>query len=709
VTPPVRRPSTHPRLIIDRRTFLKAAGLAGVGVAGAHAALGGSRPPAPRPAVADQVDQDPIAAQADALGYDQDAIFRFVADEIAYEPYGGVLRGAAATLAGRAGNAADKAVLLAALLQESFIETRFVSGTLDDVTASTLGATTVDAAAARARAEAILTDSSSSGATPAPAAGAQPIIDRLPEIEASVDAWASAAIDGSVRIITDALAGAGITLPAAAASLPELERTRHLWVQAPFGTEWLDLDATLPDSQTGQVIAAPSGEPFATIPDDLRHRIDLTVTAEQLAGTSLVQEALIEHTLFADELPDTPLALGHAKPEGFGKVGIAIEQFVTGGVRYQPVLQVGPTAIVGVTGLLIAGDGSGMFDTGGAGAGDGEATAEWLDVAITAPGGRVTTARRTVFDRVGDETRSVGTVDPAAIPAAELVDLSPDQQAEYLPLKALRFLSVATGASGRPKMAATEGQEAEGLAFPVRMYHLTRDATNATMSLDRGVAVHLDTPNIVMHTYQLAPAGAGGVTSTETLDLLHRGFATLPVAGTTAAAPAGVLAGVTSHVAERLRGGEGLPADLAVPAPVVSVGALLERAAADGVGVRVLQGSVPADLGYPPAAAARLADALAAGWVAIGPEQPVSMGDDARLGWWLVDPATGATADMLDDGGGATMVDYAIAFFAALDMALVWIMLGQCIMGTASSITGFINANPGSTVGDVPIKHFACG
>jgi hypothetical protein len=42
-------------------------------------------------------------------------------------------------------------------------------------------------------------------------------------------------------------------------------------------------------------------------------------------------------------------------------------------------------------------------------------------------------------------------------------------------------------------------------------------------------------------------------------------------------------------------------------------------------------------------------------------------------------------------------------------MALVWIMLGQCIMGTASSITGFINANPGSTVGDVPIKHFACG
>ena len=116
-----------------------------------------------------------------------------------------------------------------------------------------------------------------------------------------------------------------------------------------------------------------------------------------------------------------------------------------------------------------------------------------------------------------------------------------------------------------------------------------------------------------------------------------------------------MLAGVTSHVAERLRGGAGLPADLAPATPGLSVGAIFEQAVAEGVGLRVLRVPVPADLGYPPEAAAHLADALASGWVAIAPELPVRIGTEPRLGWWLVDPATSATIDMLDDGRGAEL------------------------------------------------------
>ena len=57
-----------------------------------------------------------IAALAESLQYDPQAAFAFVRDSIAFDPYPGVLRGAAGTLAARAGNAYDRALLLGALL-----------------------------------------------------------------------------------------------------------------------------------------------------------------------------------------------------------------------------------------------------------------------------------------------------------------------------------------------------------------------------------------------------------------------------------------------------------------------------------------------------------------------------------------------------------------------------------------------------------------
>ncbi len=55
---------------------------------------------------------DPLAL-TDSLDYDPDAAFAFVRDGIAFDPYRGLLRGPAGTLAARAGNSLDRAVLLA--------------------------------------------------------------------------------------------------------------------------------------------------------------------------------------------------------------------------------------------------------------------------------------------------------------------------------------------------------------------------------------------------------------------------------------------------------------------------------------------------------------------------------------------------------------------------------------------------------------------
>ena len=60
-----------------------------------------------------------LGALAETLGDDPVAAFRFVRDRIGFEPYPGILRGAEGTLAARAGNAWDRALLLRALIEAS--------------------------------------------------------------------------------------------------------------------------------------------------------------------------------------------------------------------------------------------------------------------------------------------------------------------------------------------------------------------------------------------------------------------------------------------------------------------------------------------------------------------------------------------------------------------------------------------------------------
>lgn len=695
-SPSTRSPEGPPDrsgLSVDRRTFLKVTAVAAAGLVVAPGVLAQSPDPVTIAPAA-----DPILGKALELGLDRDRIHRFVSDEIAYEPYAGMLRGPATTLAGRAGNAADKAALLAALLGASMIETRFASGTLDAAAAATLTALTVDRTAAKTRAEAALRGTATPPPAPAPDPAAQAIIDRLPEIDAAVTAWAASAIDASVVTITAALADAGLTLPMDPAPLPAVERDRHLWVQARSGTDWVDLDPTLPGSQTGSTIAVPAGEPLTAVPDDLRHRLDIEIILERIKGGALVQEPLIEHSAFADELTDVPISIGHAKPESIKALGVSIGTALTGGVQYLTILQVGTTAIVGTTPLLLAGDPSSGADPFGlAGDREDEAVAEWLELRITSPDGTSTVTRRTLFDRVGDAARMAGPIDPAVIPVAELVDLDPEHPDEYLPLATARFLSVATGATRWPTADIPDGQELLALGIPVRMYHVTRDVTNATLSLDRGVAVHLAAPNVTMQTYEIAVAVDGSRTLLESLDLLHRGFGTRRVADGPADVPAGVLAGVTSHIAERLRGGAGMPADLAPRAADVSVGALFEQAAAQGIGLRVLHGSLPAAADYRPEATGRLAEALAEGWVAIVPERPVAIGGTERLGWWLVDPTTGATRDEMDNGRGSVMVENTVLLTIGTWQAGTW--AGLKVLCQAGYMSGFaISLQIGATV-----------
>ena len=72
---------------------------------------------------------DYLAAKADELGNDRDAIVSYVRDDVQPETYDGALRGAVATLWAGAGNDLDRALLLQGLLEASGTPSRLVHGT----------------------------------------------------------------------------------------------------------------------------------------------------------------------------------------------------------------------------------------------------------------------------------------------------------------------------------------------------------------------------------------------------------------------------------------------------------------------------------------------------------------------------------------------------------------------------------------------------
>ena len=71
--------------------------------------------------------------------------FTFVRDSIRFEAYPGVLRGADGTLAARAGNSEDRALLLGALLDAMDVRYQFAIGDLDPASAQRVAARTFDA------------------------------------------------------------------------------------------------------------------------------------------------------------------------------------------------------------------------------------------------------------------------------------------------------------------------------------------------------------------------------------------------------------------------------------------------------------------------------------------------------------------------------------------------------------------------------------
>jgi large repetitive protein len=723
----------------DRRTFLQAFGLAAASTlttsAGIAIAQDSSATPAPPTVTSRQPGGKSIDDTAFDLNIDPETIFRFVADEVRYEPYAGVLRGAKGTLWGRAGNSADKAMLLAALLKSALVEVRFAVGTLDDATAAkVLAASAIDAATAKAHAEKVMaitspstSDVDASSLTPEQ----QAAIDKFPQSREEILTKAKELRAEGVATITSALADAGITIAAPSADLPDLERTQHVWVQYASGTDWIDLDPTLPHAKSGDTLTTAE-QTLTELPDEIFHNVQFRIISETVSGRTPTRGDLLTYQATSQELVGVPLTVMHAKPDALKGIGVTIAAAFGGATQWVPYLIVGDKPVRGnpmafkTTGGSDAtpdpslGGAAGALGGDSASDGEGDTLAAWLAIDITTPDGQTRHAERVIFDRVDPQDRAARTFDPTALPPIELTPAGDPFGDVYLPLMSTTSLAV-VGYQVPGDYFAQDFSVSDprgDLATVAYAHHFVRTAIEIDQASDIGFRFFPNEPNVT--GYSLIPtqieASADG-RLIATIDMFHQAYGATSLDGSASTDNPGIVTGVLGHVAERAIFGE-LVSVMPTPEGKVflSVGRVFEEAKRNNIPLVTLQpGTTPANIDVSPRAAGLIKDALDTGFVVIVPEKGVPLDGTPYSGWWQVNPETGETFDRMETGGSQDLAEETVLLGELLEGIHKLASLGFCVLGVffgavavLDAIAGFGTEAVKFGVGQLPFSGAMC-
>jgi hypothetical protein len=626
--------------------------------------------PAPAPTVAD------LAA---SLGWDVEAMFRFVADDIDYEPYNGSLRGATGALWGGAANSVDKALLLGALLNEAGVPWRFAVGELDAAArerVATNPARPVPELRRRQAERVLPSDVAAEWSGDGPWRRA-PEVDDLLRVAAE-------RTEATYALLVDALSAAGIAPPEPRPPVPVEEVERHVWVQIADGPAWIDLDATLPGGHVGETLA-PASETLVELPGDRFHTVTFRLVAEVVtAGTPTMTE-VVSYTIRSADAGGVPIYVVHA-PATWLDVGGAI----AGQQRYRPAILAGSEIVMAST-FVALDKGEGALDAlGETGDAEGQTLAEWLEVDVTVPGAGVRTERRLVFDRIPAERRESRDLGLDDLPPIEFVHVDDEIGDVFVPCASPYLISIVSqpvlwsslGLDGSSSPTADDLVARSTLALPyvhgVVALHLVDQLAGV---------VRLDEPLVT--ALRVDPNAAAGGTAL-TVDRLHVSLDLHVFEDRADAGWGGVLAGAAGHVAERslvaavasVLGGDRSVAE-------TSVGRLFELAVDAGTELRVLTTLEPgATDGMTAATGALVRSTLEAGRYVVIPAAPVEVDGVARLGWWEYDSADGRIVDRMDDGGHATAAEWA----ALVKGILIGVFCGYPAVGMAVAAAGSMGA-----------------
>jgi hypothetical protein len=565
---------------------------------------------------------------AEALGKDLTRIFDFVRDEIGYEPYRGSLRGPRGTLLAMAGNSVDRAALVASLLEQSGFKVRYARGPLPEPLARTLIASVWVPRAG----------------LPPPAMAAAP---------APMDALAGR-ITGAIRrdslLLRDHLKAAGITPPddstATAAGLVDDARD-HYWVEILRDGAWAAMDPSFADAIPGRAYATAQ-QTFEQLPETLFHRVDVRLQIEEQAGETRSAREVLHYSARAADLSGVDVVLAHdpsEQPHQIQPFLVVHEQRVDGA----PFWVKRPTRTTD----------TGLMDAFGGGGGDNTpvAVAESLELDFIAPDGHKESTVREIFDRLGKKRRAAGVaLSPdqllAAADATNVDDFVAAIYDVFLTTGAiegahLRGITTPAPVAPDDDVDVRAGLLQVNIAYTVISDTLSRRVKDPAGGLCR---LYLDTPRVII-------AELTGTADWRRLGLdLRRDRASAlvtrssPSLGFYAQVARGVIDGTLERfVVDHFWGSSNGQDERGNP--IISTSWLFERAREQKSSpVTLVRGTAPPNGWADGDGRARIDEALAAGFAVVAPERAVEMAGVPRLAWWEVDPRTGGTVAVTDEG-----------------------------------------------------------
>ena len=341
--------------------------------------------------------QDYVLTERAKLLPTTDAAFAYVRDNVGFESYSGILRGAQGTFQARAGNALDRAMMLGAILETNKIPVRIVTGQLSASDAERLFARMFEA-------------------TPAPSPP--------PSASAEANALKDRVFTRGQRDYATILAALGNAAPAvASASHDDLikEIQQHAWVQAQVNGQWIDLDPSFADSVAGHAYAAV-GQTYTGPPAPLMQQVTIRVVTETLAGGALIKNVVLETTTPAYQIVDKQVFLTHVRPSmnilGSKDVfspALSIDGDSSIGKPINYDAGASPAVVASAAPLNQIQNAFGTPAPSAANPNAPQFVAEWLEFEVASPDGHKDVTRRAIVDRAGTAWRHAATPDPTQL------------------------------------------------------------------------------------------------------------------------------------------------------------------------------------------------------------------------------------------------------------------------------------------------------
>lgn len=577
---------------------------------------------------------------ATALGDDPLRIFNYVRDEIAFESYIGCLRGPRGTLLALAGNSVDRASLLASMLQHAGQHVRFAHGTLPEPLAREL-VSSMWADRPQPRADTNTSDA------------AKAAVEKLVN-----------SVQRDYKLIRDQLQKANVAFNAQSSpSLDSLikETEDHYWVQWSKNGNWVDLDPSFSDSTPGAKYASAT-ETLDALPDGLYHQVEIRIRIEEYTGNQASSRLIFRQKSRAVDLSGIDVVLSH-EPENWNGPAASPQAALASAI--QETGRIKPVVLVGGKDWL-AGEpfypktpptGGGMGGVFNALRGIGTrhevpiATAESLELEFVDPNGQKSVVTREIFDIVGKDRRGKGE-------ALSIDEVSSKSSTEDITGNAysLFFSTGRISARHLSKLtdeSTSDGENASEVDDPLRRINIIFSAASDGLiwrlgRRERGfILFYPDSPRVQISDLSLA---AGGTRFS--LDLRRTdNRAVASAAHAEDIFSARVLHGVVEGTLERflsqyLIGKSGSTSELANSASLV-----FEQAQADDIrtilvrpNVSLLPISVSADT------KAWIREDLSNGFIIVAPERQILLAQVPRFGWWRIDPHSGNTTAVTDEG-----------------------------------------------------------